>query len=136
LSDTGKAAVVAETSESQRRTWHKLVETQSAILERIKPGVNTRELWQVLIDKFKQFDLEPSITFLGHGIGLSLHEEPYITARSDTILEPGMVFCIEPVYKVPGEMGFHIEDEVAVTEDGYELFTDFDGARELTIIGQ
>ena len=83
-----------------------------------------------------QFGLEPSITFLGHGIGLSLHEHPYITARSDTILEPGMVFCMEPVYVLPGKMGFHIEDEVAVTKDGYELFTDFEGSRELTIIGQ
>jgi Xaa-Pro aminopeptidase len=75
--------------------------------------------------------LEP-INFVGHGLGLTLHEEPYINKFSDTLLEPGMVLCIEPYYMmVDQNMGFQIEDEIIVTENGYELITDYQDSSEL-----
>jgi Xaa-Pro aminopeptidase len=54
----------------------------------------------------------------GHGIGLEVHEEPYMMAGSDLVLEPGMVFSIEPGIYLPGRWGARIEDIVVVTEDG------------------
>jgi Xaa-Pro dipeptidase len=73
--------------------------------------------------------MEPAIRFLGHGLGLSLHEEPFIAAHSDTVLEPGMVFAVEPIF-VDGREGYHLEDNLLVTEDGYENLT-LGFAREL-----
>ena len=56
----------------------------------------------------------------GHGIGLEVHEEPYIVAGNDRPLEPGMAFSIEPGIYLPGRHGARIEDIVVCTEDGGE----------------
>jgi Xaa-Pro aminopeptidase len=52
----------------------------------------------------------------GHGVGLDIHEMPYISSRSDTVIEDGMVYTIEPGIYIPGEFGIRIEDMVAMTE--------------------
>jgi Xaa-Pro dipeptidase len=57
----------------------------------------------------------------GHGVGLDIHEVPYITEMSDTILKPGMVFSIEPGIYLEGKFGIRIEDLVMVTENGVEV---------------
>ncbi|HKR49027.1 MAG TPA: Xaa-Pro peptidase family protein [Pseudonocardiaceae bacterium] len=54
----------------------------------------------------------------GHGIGLEVHEEPYIVAGNDMVLEPGMAFSVEPGIYLPGRWGARIEDIVVVDEDG------------------
>jgi Xaa-Pro aminopeptidase len=54
----------------------------------------------------------------GHGIGLEMHEEPYIVAGNDLVLEPGMAFSIEPGIYLPGRWGARIEDIVVVDEHG------------------
>lgn len=52
----------------------------------------------------------------GHGLGLEVHEPPWITSESETLLEPGMVFSVEPGVYIPGKFGVRIEDIVAVTQ--------------------
>jgi Xaa-Pro aminopeptidase len=64
----------------------------------------------------------------GHGIGLEEHEDPYIVAGNDTVLEPGMAFSIEPGVYLPGRFGMRIEDIVVVTDDGVERLNTLDRA--------
>jgi Xaa-Pro aminopeptidase len=52
----------------------------------------------------------------GHGLGLEIHEPPWITSVSETLLEPGMVFSVEPGIYLPGKFGIRIEDIVVVTD--------------------
>jgi Xaa-Pro aminopeptidase len=54
----------------------------------------------------------------GHGLGLEVHEPPWITSESDTLLEPGMVFSIEPGVYLPDRFGIRIEDIVAIRPEG------------------
>lgn len=68
----------------------------------------------------------------GHGLGLEIHEPPYIVAGSRTALETGMTFTIEPGIYLPGKAGVRIEDDVVITSDGCELLTTF--PRELTAV--
>jgi len=123
LSDTGRAIVIGEASPQQREIWSRMQETLAAIHATIRPGARTGDLWRVFIETFKKYRMAPAMRFLGHGLGLSLHEEPFIAAHTDTVLEAGMVFAIEPVYKTEDGMGFHLEDNVIVTPTGLENMT-------------
>ena len=69
---------------------------------------------------------------LGHGLGISVHEFPYLHGSNDTKMEEGMVFTIEPGIYMPGSVGVRIEDVLAVTADGVEVLTKY--PKELQII--
>ncbi|HID69573.1 MAG TPA: M24 family metallopeptidase, partial [Desulfobacterales bacterium] len=57
----------------------------------------------------------------GHGVGLDIHEMPYISSRSQTVVEDGMVFTIEPGIYIPGEFGIRIEDMVVMQRGRVEV---------------
>ena len=60
----------------------------------------------------------------GHGLGIEVHEPPYLTSVSDTVLEPGMVFSIEPGVYLPGRFGIRLEEIVILREDGPEILSE------------
>lgn len=60
----------------------------------------------------------------GHGMGIEIHETPYITASSQVVLDEGMVFSIEPGIYLPGRFGLRLEDIVILRADGPEIFSD------------
>ena len=67
-------------------------------------------------------DLESTfIHSTGHGVGLDIHEEPFISKTSETLIEENMIFTIEPGIYLPDEFGVRIEDMVRVTADGVEI---------------
>jgi Xaa-Pro dipeptidase len=64
----------------------------------------------------------------GHGLGMEVHEAPWISAESPTMLEPGMVFSVEPGIYLEGQFGIRIEDIVVVTEGECRCLTGLDRA--------
>lgn len=60
----------------------------------------------------------------GHGLGIEVHEPPYLTSVSETVLEPGMVFSIEPGIYLPGRFGIRLEEIVILRDDGPEIFSE------------
>ena len=60
---------------------------------------------------------------MGHGIGLQIHEHPYIVRNNKLLLEPGMVFSNEPGIYIVGEVGIRIEDTVTCTKTGFKSLT-------------
>src|SRR5258708_2976699 len=103
-------------------------------LEVIGPGGSTGQICLAYANGLEDFGYRP-INFLGHGLGLTLHEEPYIDRFSDSTLEAGMVLAIEPYLMLPDrQWGFQLEDEVLVTANGYERLTDVDDDAELIVV--
>ena len=69
----------------------------------------------------------------GHGLGVEIHEPPYITATSQTMLDEGMVFSIEPGIYLPGRFGVRLEDIVILRADGAEILSEL--PRDVAVIG-
>ena len=60
----------------------------------------------------------------GHGLGMEVHEAPYIREGNPLRLEPGMTFSVEPGIYIPGRGGVRIEDDVVITDQGLQSFSD------------
>ncbi|MDZ4768511.1 MAG: M24 family metallopeptidase [Chloroflexota bacterium] len=71
---------------------------------------------------------------VGHAIGLRYHEAPFLDIGDSTVIQPGMIFTIEPGLYVPEMGGFRHSDTVLVTETGTELLTDYPRDRDSLII--
>lgn len=102
-----------------------LLETMACI----KPGIRVCDIYEVSVDAVKKRDPNQVSVydFAGHSMGLYSHEPPWIRADEKTVVEPGMVFCIEVAAFDPDRevVGGYPEDIVLVTEDGIENFTRF-----------
>lgn len=96
-----------------------LQRAQAAAVAAVRPGVTAEQVDAAARDVLAEAGLaEFFVHRTGHGIGLSVHEEPYIVAGNDLPLRPGMVFSVEPGIYLPGRWGARIEDIVVVTVDG------------------
>lgn len=127
-----RTAVVGEPSEDQKRVWSVLIDARDEILELIRPGASSAGIYARFIERFDRAGL-PAISFVGHGIGVFLHEEPYIGKYDDRRLEEGMVLGIEPLVYAPGK-GMQNKDMVLVTSDGSELLSNVTPADELIVV--
>ncbi|WP_277555367.1 M24 family metallopeptidase [Halobaculum limi] len=102
------------------REVHRTVrEAQEAAVDAVEPGVTVGDVDAAARDVITESGYgEEFIHRTGHGVGLDVHEEPYIVADGDRELEAGMVFSVEPGVYLPDEFGVRIEDLVVVTDDG------------------
>ncbi len=118
-SDSTRTYSIGEPRPEVARQYSVLQRAQRAALEVVRPGVTAEQVDAAARDVLAREGLaEFFVHRTGHGIGLSVHEEPYIVAGNDLPLTAGMAFSIEPGIYFPGRWGARIEDIVVVTEDG------------------
>jgi Xaa-Pro aminopeptidase len=105
---------------AEYREVHEVVRTaQRAGIATVRPGVTAASVDAAARSVIEAAGYGPYfIHRTGHGIGLDGHEDPYIVAGNEQLLQPGMAFSIEPGIYLPGEFGVRIEDIVVCTEDG------------------
>ena len=124
-SDITRMAVIGEAPEGYGQV-HSIVEKAvQAALKAARPGVPAKEVdaaaRKVITDAgYGEYFVHRT----GHGMGIDGHEPPYVTATSETILEEGMVFSIEPGIYLPGRFGIRLEDIVILREDGPEILSE------------
>lgn len=119
-----RTAVVGEPPLMAEHVYANLVECKHLLLDEMKPGMPARAVYDRFRAKFDELGM-PSIAFVGHGIGLDLHEEPYLAPFSDATLEAGMVLGVEPlVYRTGHGFGMQLKDMVLVDVGGCTLLSD------------
>ncbi len=118
-SNVTRTAVMGRPSEEQRGIWRTMIRARDICKAMLRPGVPVPEVWRAYVTACREGGIEPTLQFLGHGIGQTIHEEPYLTASRDIVFEPNITFTMEPLYMMPGVMGFHVEDMYVITPDGF-----------------
>ena len=120
-SDSTRTYSLGEPSAEVAQQYSVLQRAQRVAVDAVRPGVTAEQIDAAARDVLAEAGLaEYFVHRTGHGIGLSVHEEPYIVAGNELPLQPGMAFSVEPGIYFPGNWGARIEDIVIVTEDGAE----------------
>jgi Xaa-Pro aminopeptidase len=120
-SDSTRTYVVGTPDDEVARRIDVLVRAQQAAVDAVRPGVSAEQVDAAARQVLAEAGLgEAFLHRTGHGIGVSVHEEPYIAPGNDLVLREGMAFSIEPGIYFAGEWGARIEDIVVVTSDGCE----------------
>ena len=103
------------------RSYAVLQDAQERSVASVRPGVSAGSVDAAAREPITAAGLgERFLHRTGHGIGLDVHEDPYIVGGNGLVLEPGMAFSVEPGVYLDGEWGARVEDIVVVTEDGCE----------------
>jgi Xaa-Pro aminopeptidase len=125
ISDITRTVVVGDYSEKQEMIFNIVREAQNKALSIIKPGVPAESVDNAARNVISDYGYGKFfIHRTGHGLGLEVHEEPYIKSGNKLSLKPGMVFTVEPGIYLPGEFGVRLEDNVVVSEEGVVNLTE------------
>lgn len=133
-SDITRTVVCGEPSEEVRKVYEIVLEAQETAVHGIRPGIEAQ-----MVDRIARGVIEKSgygasfIHRTGHGIGIDVHEDPYIVEGNQLLLQEGISFSVEPGIYLPGRFGVRIEDIVVVTKNGTERMNR--APRDLQILG-
>ncbi len=121
-SDVTRTGIFGKPSEKIQRAFETVRKAQDAALDAARAGKFSGSVDDAARGVVTSAGYGPSYKFfahrLGHGIGLDIHEHPYLVHASKTVLEPGMIFSNEPGIYIPNEFGVRCEDVMAITAEG------------------
>jgi Xaa-Pro aminopeptidase len=124
-SDNTRVVALGDVGAELEKIHSIVLEANMAAIGFVRPGVTVKQVDDVargIITKAGYGDFFGHGT--GHGVGLDIHEKPGVSWREETIVQPNMVFTIEPGIYLPGIGGVRIEDMIAVTENGCKVLSD------------
>ncbi|MDB5350252.1 MAG: Xaa-Pro aminopeptidase [Planctomycetota bacterium] len=123
-SDLTRMLVTAKVGTEFARVYRAVLAAQERAIATIRPGARASEVDAVARAAIDEAGFGGLFGHgLGHGIGLAIHESPWLRPDSDDVLRPGMVLTVEPGIYRTGWGGIRIEDDVLVTPDGAEILT-------------
>jgi Xaa-Pro aminopeptidase len=118
-SDTTRTVHVGEPTAEEREVFEIVRRAQQAGFEAVRPGVPCEDIDRAARKVISDAGYgDRFIHRVGHGIGITTHEPPYMVEGEERLIEPGMCFSIEPGIYLSGRFGVRIEDIVVATEDG------------------
>lgn len=125
-SDITRTVAYGDINEKQAEIYETVRKAQEAAISVSKPDISCAELDLTAREIIREKGYGNYFPHrLGHGLGISVHEYPSITETNPLRLEEGMVYTIEPGIYVPNVAGVRIEDDVYITETGYEILTKY-----------
>ncbi|HLV70259.1 MAG TPA: Xaa-Pro peptidase family protein [Xanthomarina sp.] len=130
LSDITRTYIYGDATEKQQHIWAKEKAAQLAAFKAAQLGNACGYIDDQVRVQLEKDGLGPDYALpglphrTGHGIGLDIHEHPYILRGNDILLQTGMTFSIEPMIVVPDEFGVRLEDHIYMTNNGPKWFTE------------
>ena len=123
-SDMTRNIVPAQAGAKYRQVYEDVLGANMAAIAAAKPGMKAFELDKVARDYLKERGWGKEFGHsLGHGVGVQIHEMPFVAEKRKEVLKPGVVHTIEPGVYIENELGVRIEDMVVITEDGCEVLS-------------
>ncbi|WP_323764393.1 Xaa-Pro peptidase family protein [Marinovum sp.] len=124
-SDMTRCGFFGTPSEDYTKVFNVVEDAVQAALHAAKPGVAARDIDKAARDVIAAAGYGESFLHrTGHGLGIDVHEPPYIAANSDAVLAVGNVFSIEPGIYLSGRFGVRLEEIVILREGGPEIFSE------------
>jgi Xaa-Pro aminopeptidase len=118
--DLARNAVMSTPTAEQVDLYERMFQVHVGLIDWLRPGVTGGEVYDRAQAAYGEAGLTYPWGTFGHSIGLDMHEGFEFSSGSEHVLEPGMVVCVELTHTDPGEARYHVEDMVAITEDGAE----------------
>ena len=123
-SDITRTFAPSVVDERKIKLYNIVAEANALGISLVKAGAVTGDIDNAVREYLKGYDLDKYFTHsLGHGVGLDIHEAPYLRRANDYVLKSGNIVTIEPGIYIPGELGIRVEDLLLVTDNGYELLS-------------
>jgi Xaa-Pro dipeptidase len=126
-SDISRTMVLGKPADKMRKVFDIVHKAQSAALAAARPGIACQQIdaaaRKVITDAGYGPDYKYFTHRVGHGLGMDIHEWPYLVRGNTLPLAPHMTFSDEPGIYIRGEFGVRLEDDMHITESGAELFT-------------
>jgi Xaa-Pro dipeptidase len=126
-SDLSRTFVLGKPTDTMKKVFEIVLRAQTAALEAARPGLPCEAVDAAARKVVEDAGYGPDYTFfthrVGHGLGMDIHEWPYLVKGNRLPLEAGMTFSDEPGIYIRGEFGVRLEDDLVITEDGAELGT-------------
>jgi Xaa-Pro aminopeptidase len=123
-SDMTRVIFLGGPTDQQKKAYQTVLLAQTKAIDLINLGERDCRLLDQLVKEFiNDKGHPPYLHSLGHGVGREIHEDPRLSIKRNHLLEPGMVFTIEPGIYLEGKFGIRIEDTVLLTEKGVQLLT-------------
>jgi Xaa-Pro dipeptidase len=128
-SDITRTMIFGKATARQKQIWELERKAQNAALAAAKPGATCESVDAAARKVITDFGFGPDYKVpglphrTGHGVGLDIHEWPYLVRGNKLKLQPGMTFSDEPMIAIYGEFGVRLEDCMYITEDGARTFT-------------
>jgi Xaa-Pro aminopeptidase len=125
-SELERTMIVGEPTSAQEKAFEAMLELQSRAIEVMAPGVPAGEVELATVRLAEELGVADNLRHhVGHSIGLEGHEAPFLDRGDDAVLEPGMVFTVEPGVYIKELGGFRHSDTVVITPDGRRVMTDY-----------
>ena len=121
--DITRCFVIGRPNRFYKKAYVAVQQAQTAALKMIKAGVAAKKVDAVAKEVIGKYGLPVYGHGTGHGLGLEIHEEPFLSAKSKGKLKAGEIITIEPGVYIPGKLGIRIEDNVLITETGSRILT-------------
>ena len=132
-SDITRTFFIKSVTDENRNIYQAVLKANELGKQISKPNLSLHDLDDAVLNSLSDSGFEDLIVHkTGHGLGMDVHEDPYVMRNNLEVLRSGMVITIEPGLYKNGSLGVRIEDDVLITDSGCESLTSF--TRELTII--